>query len=185
MHGPVLVNSLLAVLTTAAGGYCLDRLRRASGTARPGTHRRHSHESDAAEALMGFGMAAMAVSGDAVPAVVWAWVFGVPAAAFLLASAFGPDRRAHRLHHAIGGLAMTYAALAMAAAPAAGHHHAAAGGTPLLTGALLLYFGGYSLWAGTRLLGTTTGRLTTATAGLPLACRLSMGIGMFAMLLTM
>ncbi|MFD0350209.1 DUF5134 domain-containing protein [Kitasatospora aburaviensis] len=77
---------------------------------------------------MGLGMAAMAVSGDAVPAVVWAWVFGVPAAVFLLAALLGPDRRAHRLHHAIGGLAMTYAALAMAAAPAAGHHHAGAGG---------------------------------------------------------
>ncbi|AUY48724.1 DUF5134 domain-containing protein [Streptomyces sp. CB01881] len=199
MHGPVLVSWLLALLTAAAGGYCLTRLRRSPCTDGPATGRLHAYESDAAEALMGFGMAVMAVSGSAVPAAVWAWVFGAPAVAFLLASASGPARRAHRLHHAIGGLAMTYMALAMGSAPGHGHHHAASTGTPLLTGALLLYFGGYSLWAGTRLLAAPAGRPavgpggtavavagpTAVTAGLPRACRLSMGIGMFAMLLTM
>ncbi|MFI6844166.1 DUF5134 domain-containing protein [Kitasatospora sp. NBC_00085] len=197
MHGPVLVSWLLALLTAAAGGYCLTRLRRSPCAGGPATGRLHAYESNAAEALMGFGMAAMAVSGSAVPAPVWALVFGAPAAAFLLAAVWaGPDtpaRRAHRLHHAIGGLAMTYMALAMGAASGhGGHHHAASAGTPLLTGALLLYFGGYSLWAGTRLLATPTGGppgaaggAGAATAGLPQACRLSMGIGMFAMLLTM
>lgn len=175
MHGPVLVSWLLAVLTAAAGGYCLTRLSRspcATGTA---AHRPHSHESDAAEALMGFGMAAMAVSGSAVPAAVWAWVFGAPAVVFVLAAASAPARRAHRLHHAIGGLAMAYMALAMgsAAGQGHGHHHAAGAGAPLLTGALLLYFGGYSLWAGSRLLSTSAGGCGRPPPGCrgPAGCR--------------
>ncbi|MEV7783055.1 DUF5134 domain-containing protein [Kitasatospora sp. NPDC088351] len=201
MHGPVLVSWLLAVLTAASGAYCLTRLRHAPcstdpspgpsavpsavpSSVQPAPHRLLAHESDAAEALMGLGMAAMAVTGAVVPAMVWAWVFGVPAVCFLFGAVRGPARRTHRLHHAIGTLAMTYMALAMAAAPAHAHH-AASVGAPLLTGALLLYFGGYSLWTGTRLLGTPGGGRPVGTAGLPQACRLSMGIGMFAMLLTM
>ncbi|MFI9326633.1 DUF5134 domain-containing protein [Kitasatospora sp. NPDC052868] len=168
-----------------------------------GVHRLLAHESDAAEALMGLGMAAMAVTGGVVPATLWAWLFGVPAVAFLLGAAAptvstaptapatptaptAPARRTHRLHHAVGALAMTYMALAMAAAPAGTHtHHSAAAGTPLLTGVLLLYFGGYSLWTGSRLLTTPAGGLLSGAAGLTRACRLSMGIGMFAMLLTL
>jgi hypothetical protein len=80
---------------------------------------------------------------------------------------------------------MTYMALAMTASAGGHHHHATTLGTPLLTCALLLYFGGYSLWAGARLLHTPAGTLALGTAGLPQACRLTMGIGMFAMLLTM
>ncbi|MBV6698011.1 DUF5134 domain-containing protein [Kitasatospora aureofaciens] len=183
MHGPTLVNWLLAVLTAAAGAYCLTRLRH-SPCSPAGTHRLLAREADAAEALMGLGMAAMAVTGAAVPAGVWAWLFGIPATGFLLAAVRGSTRRVHRLHHAVGGLAMTYMALAMTASPGH-HHHAASTGTPLLTGALLLYFGAYSLWAGTRLLHTPGGSVAVGTAGLPQACRLTMGIGMFAMLLTM
>ncbi|MER6303542.1 DUF5134 domain-containing protein [Kitasatospora sp. NPDC001539] len=182
MSGPNLVDWLLALVTAAAGVHCLTRLRNAAPGADPG-RRRHARESDAAEALMGFGMAAMAVTGATVPAVVWAGLFGLPAAAFLLAALYAPTGRAHRLHHAIGALAMTYTALAMTASPVGHHHHAAVLGAPLLTGALLLYFGGYSLWAGARLL--PAGTLVLGTSGLPQACRLTMGIGMFAMLLTM
>ncbi|MFD5462420.1 DUF5134 domain-containing protein [Kitasatospora sp. NPDC127059] len=188
MHGPTLVNWLLALLTATAGASCLTRLRHSPcATTTPGAGRAHpslTRESDAAEALMGLGMAAMAVTGATVPAAVWAGLFGLPAAAFLLAALYAPAGRAHRLHHAVGALAMTYMALAMTASPG-GHHHAAALGTPLLTGALLLYFGGYSLWAGARLLHTPAGTLALGTAGLPRACRLTMGIGMFAMLLAM
>ncbi|WP_031070786.1 DUF5134 domain-containing protein [Streptomyces sp. NRRL WC-3742] len=182
MHGPVLVNWLLALLTAAAGTHCLARLRRSPcPVVAPG---RLARESDAAEALMGLGMAAMALAGATVPAAVWAWIFGLPAVAFLLAALHAPAGRAHRLHHAVGALAMTYTALAMAASPG-GHHHAAASlGTPVLTGLLLLYFGAYSLRTGTRLLRTPSGSLAVGTAGLPQACRLTMGIGMFAMLLT-
>ncbi|MEE1824365.1 DUF5134 domain-containing protein [Streptomyces sp. BE20] len=213
MHGSALVSWLLAALAAASGGYCLTRLRRTPpapppGAAEAGTaprtpgprrtgatgatraHRLHAYESDASEALMGFGMAAMAVTGTAVPGVAWAWLFGPPAVALLLAAAYRPERRAHRLHHAVGALSMTYMALVMATAPAAGHagHHPSAAGSPALTGALLLYFGGYALWSGSRLLsgaGGGPGGLPAASATLPRAWRLSMGIGMFAMLLTM
>ncbi|MFE2728642.1 DUF5134 domain-containing protein [Kitasatospora sp. NPDC059327] len=187
MHGPVLVSWLLAALTATSGAYCLSRLGRGPCAADAGAGRLHAYESDAAEALMGLGMAAMAVTGAAVPAALWAWLFGLPALVFLLAAAHGRTGRAHRLHHAIGGLAMTYMALVMAAAPAHGHHHGASAGAPLLTGALLLYFGGYTLWAGTHLLAAPGGQVTVSprTAGLPRACRLAMGVGMFAMLLTM
>ncbi|MFD9596083.1 DUF5134 domain-containing protein [Kitasatospora sp. NPDC059973] len=187
MHGPVLVSWLLAALTATSGAYCLSRLGRTPCAADAGAGRGHAHESDAAEALMGLGMAAMALAGAAVPAVLWVWLFGFPAVLFLLAAARDRTGRGHRLHHAVGGLAMTYMALAMAAAPAHGHHHGASTGAPLLTGALLLYFGGYSLWAGSHLLAAPGGQVSGSlrTAGLPRACRLAMGLGMFAMLLTM
>ncbi|MER5355841.1 DUF5134 domain-containing protein [Kitasatospora sp. NPDC002551] len=187
MHGPSLVSWLLAVLTAASGGYCLSRLRRApcapaGEAARP--RRLRAHESDLAEGLMGCGMAAMAVTGTAVPGEVWAWVYGPPAVLLLLAALRRPARRAHRLHHAVGALAMTYMALAMTAGQGhAGHH--ATGGSPALTGALLAYFGGYALWSGSRLLSGSAGAVPVASAGLPRACRLSVVIGMFAMLLTM
>ncbi|MFJ6383121.1 DUF5134 domain-containing protein [Kitasatospora sp. NPDC092039] len=184
MHGPVLVNWLLALLAAGAGTSCLVRLRHSPCTP-GGTHGPLTRESDAAEALMGLGMAAMAVTGAAVPPTVWAGLFGLPAAGFLLAAAHAPAGRTHRLHHAVGALAMTYMAVAMAAASGHGHHRAAALGLPALTGALLLYFGGYTLWTGSRLLRTPAGTLAIGTAGLPQACRLTMGIGMFAMLLTM
>lgn len=86
---------------------------------------------------------------------------------------------------------MAYMAVAMAAAPG-GHAGHKGTGAPLVTGLLLLYFAGYVLWSGARLVP-----VATATAGGPpasgwgdrpelaRACRLSMGIGMVAMLLTM
>ncbi|MFE4514678.1 DUF5134 domain-containing protein [Kitasatospora sp. NPDC056783] len=184
LHGPTLVNWLLALLTAGAGATCLIRLRH-SPCAPGGAHPVLARESDAAEALMGLGMAAMAVTGATVPATVWAGLFALPSAAFLLAAAHAPSGRVHRLHHAVGALAMTYMALAMAAASGQEHHHAAALGLPALTGTLLVYFGGYALWTGSRLLRTPAGTLALGTAGLPQACRLAMGIGMFAMLLTM
>ncbi|MGW1172502.1 DUF5134 domain-containing protein [Kitasatospora sp. NPDC002543] len=183
MHGPALVNWLLALLAAGAGTSCLARLRH-SPCGPVAAHPPLARESDAAEALMGLGMAAMAVTGATVPATVWAALFGLPATAFLLAAVHAPAGRAHRLHHAVGALAMTYMALAMATASGHGHHPAATG-LPVLTGALLLYFGGYTLWTGSRLLRTPAGTLAVGTAGLPQACRLTMGIGMFAMLLTM
>jgi hypothetical protein len=88
----------------------------------------------------------------------------------------------------------------MAASPA-GHHHAHTGaGVPLVTGALLLYFTAYVLLSGARLVpaavatggaGGTGGTAGPGASGwgdrpeLARACRLSMGIGMVAMLLTM
>ncbi|MFF8771259.1 DUF5134 domain-containing protein [Kitasatospora sp. NPDC015120] len=189
MHGPHLVSWLLAVLGAASGGYCLSRLRRtpcapARGRAGPAGPRLRAHESDLAEGLMGCGMAAMAATGTAVPGAVWAWLYGPPAVLLLLAALRRPARRAHRLHHAVGALAMTYMALVMAAAPGHAGHHAAPG-WPALTGVLLVYFGGCALWSGSRLLSGSGGAVPAVSAGLPRACRLSVVIGMFAMLLTM
>ncbi|WP_441248764.1 DUF5134 domain-containing protein [Kitasatospora sp. McL0602] len=193
MHGPAVVSWLLAALTASSGLYCLSRLRRAGDACGTpgGAGRWTARESDAAEAVMGLGMAAMALW----PSTGWGWLYGLLAALLLLTAA-GPGaaaRRVHRLHHGIGAAAMAYMALAMA--PSGMHHHSAPAGLPLLTGALLLYFGGYTLWTGSRLL-TTTGGVVQAgvvqvggsqAAGVAVsrACRLAMGVGMFAMLLTM
>ncbi|MFD7100066.1 DUF5134 domain-containing protein, partial [Streptomyces xanthophaeus] len=65
---------------------------------------------------------------------------------------------------------------------------------PLLTGVLLLYFAGYVLLGGARLVaaggppplaGPAGGEAPLKSAELTRACRLAMGIGMLAMLLTM
>ena len=216
MHGPATVGWLLVALCTAAGGYCLLRLRCGAGKQR-GTA--------GGEALMGFGMAAMAVPAAVLAPPRWVWVayalvFGV-AALYALARARAAG---HHLHHLLGMLAMAYMAGAMAAVPAGPHGGghpemsgmSMAGGIPLVTGALLVYYAVYVLWAGTRLLpgaavaapagggsGVTGGSGgtygtggTSGTGGiggigwgqraeLTLACRLSMGLAMLAMLLTL
>ncbi|GAA2835741.1 DUF5134 domain-containing protein [Kitasatospora paracochleata] len=193
MHGPTVVSWLLAALTAATGGYCLRRAHACSPA------HRHRRWLDAVEAAMGLGMAGMAL----LPGVVWGWL-AAPLAGALLLGALGPDTaglRTHRLHHGIGALAMAYMALAMAgpAGPEGHHHHASAAGLPLLTGALLLYFGAYVVWEGSRLLTVAgavgaaagaAGAVGVAGPDLPVlrltgACRAAMGIGMFAMLLTM
>ncbi|MEV0779880.1 DUF5134 domain-containing protein [Streptomyces sp. NPDC050428] len=226
VHGPAAAGWLVVALCAAAGTYCLLRLRGAPGAGR-GTA--------GGEALMGFGMAVMAV-----PATVFApphWVWLMYAAVFGVAAlhALGPARRtSHHLHHLVGMLAMVYMSVAMALLPGAAHgaHHTggasgagAAGGTPLATGVLLIYYAGYVLWTGARLLplqsvtapeeaggsgiagtgrtaggsaGTAAGTVTemvtdvVTDAGVrrdgsevALACRLSMGIAMLAMLLTL
>ncbi|AUG81299.1 hypothetical protein CFP65_6653 [Kitasatospora sp. MMS16-BH015] len=183
MHGPAVVTWLLAALTAASGLYCLTRLRSTATACGPATSRWPAREGDAAEALMGLGMAAMALW----PGPAWGWPYGLLGLALLLATAApgGPARRAHRLHHAVGALAMAYLALTM---PTGTAHHHPTPGLPLLTGALLLYFGSYALWTGTHLLtpsGTVTGSTGTTTPAVSRACRLAMGIGMFSMLLTM
>jgi hypothetical protein len=135
---------------------------------------------------MGLSTAAMIVSGDHLPAPLWAALFGLLAAASLVAAAghrAGPAR-AHRLHHAVGAAAMVYMALAMDGRPA--HPGMAmAMGWPALTGVLLLYFGAYALWAGSRLLTVDGPHPGPAGGPVPQACRLAMGVGMFAMLLAL
>ncbi|MFE6029801.1 DUF5134 domain-containing protein [Streptomyces niveus] len=226
MHGPATAGWLVVALCAAAGTYCLLRLRGVPGAGR-GTA--------GGEALMGFGMAAMAVPAAVVTPPRWVWllyaaVFGVAALRTL-----GPARRSsHHLHHLVGMLAMVYMSVAMALLPGAAHDgHGTqgtgdAGGTPLATGVLLIYYAGFVLWTGARLLplqtvtvtapdgragpelaGTVppdTGRTSGPVAGtvteaapvvvpdvgapedrpeMALACRLSMGIAMLAMLLTL
>ncbi|MER5771294.1 DUF5134 domain-containing protein [Streptomyces sp. NPDC001985] len=190
MHGPALSGWLLVALCGTTGGYCLARMRGCSGPARAAA---------GGEALMGLGMAAMAVPAAAFAPPGWAWpvyaaVFGGAALAALWAARAGP---VHHLHHLVGSLAMVYMALAMVPGAAPAHHggHPAAG-VPALTGALLAYYAVYVLRAGVRLApagGSPPGRGARPAAppggerdpGLAGACRLSMGLAMLAMLLTL
>ncbi|MGW4382677.1 DUF5134 domain-containing protein [Kitasatospora sp. NPDC004531] len=181
MHGPALVNWLLAALALGSGGYCGWRVRQ--GRRRGGAcgDDRSRGESDVLEAAMGLGMAGMAL----LPGVAWGWPYALLAAVLLVGALAGRGGRlrAHRLHHGIGALAMAYMALAMAGGPAGAHaHHGGPGGLPVVTGLLLVYFGGYGLWEGSRVIAAGG---AAVAAPLPRACRAAMGIGMFAMLLTM
>ena len=195
MHGSAVVDWLLTGLMGATGFYCLARLLRPG--AAPAERR-----LDASEALKGLGMAAMALPYGptrGTPVWLWAVLFG-GAAAWSLAEGLRPGHRGHHLYHAVGHLAMVYMAV-VAASSMPGMAGMAAGpssaGSPLLTGTLLLFFGGYSLVSGVRLVGgglgagagpvrggSVAGRLLAAPE-LPNACRTVLGIGMFAMLLSM
>ena len=190
MHGPVSAAWLLVALCTATGTYCLLRMR--SGV-------EEQRRAAGGEALMGFGMAVMGVPAAVFTPPGWVWpvyaaVFGAAVLRALWAVRSGP----HHLHHLVGASAMVYMSLTMAVSPhAAGHAHHGGMGVPLVTGALLLYFTGYVLFSGVRLVpaAATAGVvLTDGGAGPPRwadrpelarACRLSMGLGMVAMLLTL
>ncbi|QIQ06204.1 DUF5134 domain-containing protein [Streptomyces liangshanensis] len=191
MHGPATAGWLLVALCAGAGGYCLLRMRAAVGEAR-GTA--------GGEALMGFGMAAMAVPTAALSPPRWVWlgyaaVFGAAA----LGAAVRARSSPHHAHHLLGMLAMVYMAGAMALTPGGAHGVHAAAGVPLVTGGLLLYYTAYVLRAGARLLPLPAaaepgGAVSGGPAGvvgagrgewpeLTLVCRLSMGLAMLAMLL--
>ncbi|MFJ1730084.1 DUF5134 domain-containing protein [Streptomyces sp. NPDC088254] len=185
MHGPASPGWLLVALCAATGAYCLLRMRSGDGRQRLAA---------GGEALMGFGMAVMAVPAAAFTPPRWTWpvyaaVFGTAAVHALWAA----RSDAHHLHHLVGSSAMVYMAVAMASpaahhSPAHAHAGAALGGSgvPLLTGALLLYFAAYVLVSGVRLLPAAGGPAGVVAWGdrpeLARACRLSMGIGMLAML---
>ncbi|WP_329289629.1 DUF5134 domain-containing protein [Streptomyces pseudovenezuelae] len=180
MHGPASSGWLLVALCAATGAYCLLRMRSSVEEQR---------RAAGGEALMGFGMAAMAVPAAVFTPPSWAWplytaVFGAAAVRALWAA----RTSTRHLHHLVGAGAMVYMAVVMAASP--GHHGGA--GVPAVTGALLLYFAGYVLLSGVRLIPV----LIPVTAGggtvgwgdrpeLARACRLSMGIAMVTMLLTL
>ncbi|MCB5180209.1 DUF5134 domain-containing protein [Streptomyces antimicrobicus] len=187
MHGPTtsVLSWLLVLLCAASGAYCLGRVRRAG--------RGPAAAVASGEAVMGFGMAAMAAPLPVGPGLSWALVavFGAAAVHALWLLRGG----VHHAHHLVGSAAMLYMALAASAAgPGQGHGHAAAG-VPLLTGALLCYFAGYVLLVGARLVPAGGGPAPVAGAAVPgaavpggageltRACRLAMGLGMFAMLL--
>ncbi|MFF7972576.1 DUF5134 domain-containing protein [Streptomyces sp. NPDC007905] len=183
MHGPAWPAWLLVALCAATGAYCLLRMR--SGV-------EEQRRAAGGEALMGFGMAAMAVPATVFTPPGWAWplyaaVFGAAALRALWAARGEP----HHLHHLVGTAAMVYMSLVMAASPTAHHHPRVGGGVPLVTGVLLLYFTGYVLISGARLVPAAVAAGGTAAVRwgdrpeLARACRLSMGIGMVAMLLTM
>ena len=191
MHGgPASPGWLLVALCAATGAYCLLRMR---------SPVEEQRRAAGGEALMGFGMAAMAVPAAVFTPPSWAWpgyaaVFGAAA----LRALWSARRSPHHVHHLLGSAAMVYMALAMAASPAHHHEHGDSG-VPLVTGALLLYFVGYVLLSGIRLVPVagaatdagTGAAVATGSVGwgdrpeLARACRLSMGIGMVAMLLTL
>jgi hypothetical protein len=182
VHGPASPGWLLVALCAATGAYCLLRMRSSVEEQR---------RAAGGEALMGFGMAAMAVPPAVFTPPAWAWpayaaVFGAAALRALWAARVS----ACHLHHLVGAGAMVYMAAAMAASPAPAHAHEHGGaGVPVLTGVLLLYFAGYVLVSGVRLL-PAAGAGTSAVSWsdrpeVVRACRLSMGIGMLAMLLAM
>ncbi|MFF4095495.1 DUF5134 domain-containing protein [Streptomyces sp. NPDC001834] len=197
MHGPVTSGWLLMALCAMTGAYCLLRTRGETGERR---------RMARAEALMGFGMAAMAVPAAVVTPPAWAWaVYAVLFGAASLRALWFSRRSGHHLHHLVGSSAMVYMALTMApgGGGAAGHGGhtghgmaATAGGVPLLTGLLLAYYAAYVLRSGARLIpvAATAGDAEGGPAGggggwaarpeLALACRMTMGIAMFAMLLT-
>ena len=180
MHGPALVAWLLVALSAAAAASCL--LRREARD----------------EALVAVGMAVMAVPLSVFDPPRWgpgtlAVVFAAVTVHALRPS--GP-RTAHRMHHSLCAAAMVYMAAAMAGAGPAhtaqgAHAGHASVGTPLLTGVLLVYFAGYVLRAGTRLVATAGPhppggaiRLRHAPE-VAAACRVAMALAMFAMLLTL
>lgn len=199
MHEPPLVSWLLVALCTATGVYCLLTMRAGAAGER---------RAAGGDALMGLGMAAMALPAGMPAATPWgAMLFAVVFGAAGVRALVMARRRAdgHQLHHAVGALAMVYMALAMAGTPSGGHamhggsmHEPA--GTPLLTGLLLVYFAVYVVRATARIVPVPAavaageGPWTCGAARAPqrpgrheltTACRLSMAIGMLAMLLTL
>ncbi|GGL86488.1 DUF5134 domain-containing protein [Streptomyces fumigatiscleroticus] len=180
MHGPTSSGWPLVALCAATGVYCLLRMR---------SRVEEQRRSAGGEALMGFGMAAMAVPAAAFSPPAWAWpVYAVVFGSAGLRALWSVRAGARHLHHLVGTAAMVYMAVVMAGSP--GHGHGGSG-VPQLTGALLLYFAGYVLLAGVRLVpgaavdaGGPAGRWGDRPE-LARACRLSMGIGMVTMLLTL
>ncbi|WP_225095869.1 DUF5134 domain-containing protein [Streptomyces sp. CoH27] len=183
MHGPVPAAWLLVALCTATGAYCLLRMR---------SRVEEQRRSAGGEALMGFGMALMAVPAAVFTPPQWAWpVYAAVFGAAALRALWAARTASHHLHHLVGMSAMVYMAAATATAPPAAHHVHGGIGVPPLTGALLVYFMGYVLLAGARLVPAAVAVAGPGSARwgdrpeLARACRLSMGIGMVAMLLTM
>jgi hypothetical protein len=177
---------LSVVLCGASGVYCLLRTR-----GRAGEERRTA----GSEAVMGFGMAAMAIPAAVLTPPAWSWalyagVFGTAA----LRALFAFRRGGHHGHHLVSSSAMVYMAVAMAFPASGAHGGHGTGGIPLLTGLLLAYYTVYVLRSGARLVPVPLP--TGGPAGFPppaadagpeftRVCRLSMALAMLAMLLTL
>ncbi|MGW6708310.1 DUF5134 domain-containing protein [Streptomyces sp. NPDC054956] len=165
---------LLVLLCAVSGAYCLWRAGRSGGGS-----------AAAGEAAMGFGMALMAVplgdgAGWRAPVLGAVFCGATLHAVWLLRT--GP----HHAHHLVGSLTMVYMALAPGSGQ--GHAHGGGAGLPLLTGALLVYYAGYVVLGGARLVtvgGPAGPSVPAGPAEVVRGCRLTMGMGMLAMLLTM
>ncbi|MEU9292527.1 DUF5134 domain-containing protein [Streptomyces sp. NPDC048266] len=187
MHGPALSGWLMVALCAAAGAYCLLRMRVCAGEER---------RAAGGEAVMGFGMASMALPAAVLTPPGWSWaVYAAVFGGATLRGLFALRHGGRHLHHLVGSLAMVYMAVAMASPGAgahAGHTAGAAGGIPVLTGGLLLYYMVYVLHAGARLVpmaaataGGGPGQAWTARPELALVCRLSMALATLAMLVAL
>ncbi|NYV78974.1 DUF5134 domain-containing protein, partial [Streptomyces sp. UH6] len=107
MHGPATTGWLLVALCAAAGAYCVLRMR---------SDVEEQRRAAGGEAVMGFGMAAMAVPAAVLDPPGWVWpVYAAVFAAAALHSLWTARSSAHHLHHAVGALAMVHMALAMTA----------------------------------------------------------------------
>lgn len=214
MGGPPLVGWLLVVLGTATGLSCLLRTRAAAGMRLPRGERgvaRAEGVKGLGMALMAVPGSVLDQHPWSTP--LFTAVFGAMAL-WSVALLWRGGHPVHHVHLALGAAAMVYMTVAMAAVPDADGMAGMAGmggtgtartGVPLVTGALLGYFALYALWAGLRMLPATvrTAAVPGGTAAegpdgaggadggvlaapeLAAACRVSLGIGMFAMLLTM
>ncbi|MEU7034554.1 DUF5134 domain-containing protein [Streptomyces sp. NPDC046237] len=199
MHGPALSAWLLLTLCGASGAYCLLRARRCTGEER---------RTAAGEAVMGFGMAAMALPAAVVTPPSWWWaVYAAVFGAAALHALVSVRRGGHHLHHLVGSLAMVYMAWPVQGAAHGTHGSGGGGGSvPLVTAALLMYYVAYVLRSGARLVPVTgsvaasMAAPVTASMALPaggtapawavrpeftLVCRLSMALAMLAMLVTL
>lgn len=200
MHGPPMVAWLLVVLSGAAGVSCL--LRREA---------RDEALMAAGMAVMAVPMSVFDPGPWGTP--VLAAVFALAAVRALLPAHRSGHHLHHSVSSAAMAymaVAMAGAGPAGAHAGHAGHSAHPGAGTPLLTGLLLLYFAAYVLRAGMGLVAgpvAGAGLLRAAhpliSPGLPqapagagrvllrhapevaAACRVSMALGMFAMLLAL
>jgi hypothetical protein len=174
MGAPPAVCWLLVALCGATALYCVARVC-ARG------HRGADRVTDGAEALMGGGMALMALPGGmrALPPAAWVAVFGAGAGWAGLRALRARHAGAHQGYHAVGHLAMVYMALAMARGGMPGM----GAGVPALTAALALGFAAYGVWAGTRVVAAPCGGGGVAATQVRHACRVVMSLAMFTELL--
>ncbi|NGO72545.1 DUF5134 domain-containing protein [Streptomyces boncukensis] len=196
MAGSLVTGWLLVVVSTATAALCLAR------ASAPDTGR-CERRTARTEGAMGAGMALMAAPGLSGGTGVWGAVsLAALFAAIALRSLLFAGGEAHRLHHGIEAGAMVYMAVLMAHAAGTGAHHGHGGhgghggaGPPAATLALLAYFAAFVLRTGVRLAPAPAGppaAAAGAAAGggrwapeLGTACRLSLALGMVAMLVAL
>ncbi|MEZ0094799.1 DUF5134 domain-containing protein [Streptacidiphilus sp. EB129] len=214
MQGPAVVGWLLTVLMGATGLYCLARLlRRRAPRQERGLDASEALKGLGMAAMAlpyGLGRAVpvplwLALFGAAA---LWSLASGTRGAhrGHHLYHGVGHAAMVYMALAMAGRSGGPSGMIGMSGMTGANGMTGTAAGVPLLTGALLVFFGGYALVGGLRLAGGTGGRSswggTAAAAGtargtgsvvgrllgapeLPQACRMTLGLGMFTMLLAL
>lgn len=210
MHEPPLVGWLLVLLCAAAGVYCLRRAR----TGPAGDREDARGEGLMALGMAAMALPASAVTPPQWSPWLFTALFGAAGVRALLRRhphhAVGTFAMAYMaLAMAVPSAHMNATGATGAVGPTGqmspassvgsvgGMEHAGPGGVPLLTGLLLAYFTVYVIAAGIRLVPAgvrATGSVPPGAgaqapgdagpSGVLRACRVAMGIGMLAMLLT-